>query len=138
MGGERVPMIFDLLASLIEFLIMFLFIYLAGILAAQSLKLLPPFLALSELMNITHPDFPSADYHQLQNLVKMAPFRLLISSVEYTIHTLFAEGILAFIGSLMGMVSFWVIFLIAVFHGLFYIRLRSFLILPVRLVYNLN
>ena len=131
-------MIFDLLASLIEVVIMFFFIYLAGILAAHSLKLLPPFLAMSELMNITHPDFPTASYNQLQTLIKMAPFQLLVSSVNYTIQALFEQGILEFIGALGGMVSFWVIFLIAVFHGLFYIRIRDFLILPVKLVYNLN
>lgn len=131
-------MIFEVLASIMEVVIMFFIIYLIGILAAQSLKLLPPFLALSELMSVTNPSFPTLHYHQLQTLVKMAPFRLLVNSFDYTVTQLFQEGVLAFVGSLLGMLGFWVVFLIAIAHGLFYIRLRSFLFLPVRLVWNLN
>jgi hypothetical protein len=130
-------MIFELFGGAIEALFVIGIIYLAGILTAQSIKLLPLFLGLSEVMRV-HRTFPVEDYLQLRTLLKMAPYNLLVSSIQYTIDQLFQGGIAAFLGSLLGMVGFWVIFLVALFHGLFYFRLRSFLLLPVRFVINLN
>ncbi|MDZ7688417.1 MAG: hypothetical protein U5J64_06805 [Halobacteriales archaeon] len=120
-----------------EFLFALGLIYLGGILMAQALKILPLFLAMSEVMRF-HRTFPVESYLRLRTLLKMAPYRLLTSSVDYTIHQLLSEGLAAFVGSLIGMAVFWVIFGIGILQGLFYFRLRHLLFLPVRFVINLN
>jgi len=77
-------MMFSVLGDGLEFLFALGLIYAGGILMAQTLKLLPLFLAMSEVMKF-HRTFPLQDYLKLRTLLKMAPYRLLTSSVDYTI-----------------------------------------------------
>jgi hypothetical protein len=137
MGGGEVPMIFSFFGEAIEFIFGLGLIYAGGIVLAQVIKILPLFLGMSEVMRF-HRTFPVDAYLELRTLLKMAPYRLLTNSVEYCITQLFEQGVLAFAGSLIGLAVFWFIFGIGILQGLFFFRLRSLLVFPVRIVYNLN
>ena len=123
--------------AILEFLIVLGLIYLSGILVAQSIKLLPVLFAFSEIMRF-HQGFPVESYLELRTLLKMAPFRLVAASIDYIIQRLLQDGLAEFIGAVLGFGIFWTLFIIGILYGLFYVRLRSYLLPPVRLVYNLN
>jgi hypothetical protein len=111
--------------------------WIAGILMAQVIKLMPLFLGLAGSLSF-HRGFPMESYNGLKRELKFAPLEFLLLPFRYS-SKMIAEGDL--LGLLAGWIAipiFMFLFLIGIYVGLFYVSIVRFLLRPVRLVYNLN
>jgi hypothetical protein len=112
-------------------------LWVAGVLFAQVIKLMPLYLGLAGSLSF-HRNFPMDAYNGLKTQLKMAPLEFLMLPFRYS-SKMISEG------DLIGLIAGWIaipvamfVFLMGIWTGFWYVSLLRLLLRPFRIVYNIN
>jgi hypothetical protein len=111
--------------------------WVAGILMAQVIKLMPLLIGLAGSLSF-HRDFPMDSYNGLKTQLKMAPLEFLLLPFRYSSKMIESGDLLGLIAGWIAIPIFMFLFLIGIYVGIFYVSILRFLLRPVRFVVNLN
>ena len=127
----------ELLGQMLEILFGFFLIFLAGVMAAQVLKLIPLWLALAGSLSFA-PGFPHHSYNQARVELKMFPLRFLLLPMEYFQMKINQGDIIGFIGGVLAFPAIYFFLFYGIWFGFWRVSIIRMLVRPFRIVYNIN
>ena len=111
--------------------------WVAGMMMAQVIKLMPLLLGLAGSLSF-HRNFPMESYNGLKTELKMAPLEFLLLPFDYSSKMISEGDLLGLVAGWIAIPIFMFLFLWGIYIGFFYVSMIRFLLRPVRLVYNIN
>jgi hypothetical protein len=112
-------------------------LWVAGVMMAQIIKLLPLFLGLAGSLR-WHRTYPKEAHDEFMRKLQIVPLEFLLLPIRYA-DKMIAEGDL--IGLIAGLIAIPIcmfVFVLGIWIGFWYVSLLRLLLRPFRVVYTLN
>lgn len=127
----------ELLGQALEILFGFFLIFLAGVMAAQVLKLIPLWLALAGSLSFA-PGFPHKAYNNAKIELKMFPLRFLLLPLDYFEMQISEGDIIGFIGAVIAFPAIYLTLFWGIWVGFWRVSVIRGFLRVFRINYNLN